>query len=50
MRKMLSLGMGLVFLALVALLCTANPVWGQEVTATITGTVTDPTGAAVAGA
>src|SRR6266852_1001362 len=50
MRKMQSLGMGLVFMALVALLCTANPAWGQEVTATITGTVSDPSGAAVAGA
>jgi hypothetical protein len=50
MRKMQSLGMGLVFLALVALLCTANPAWGQDVTASITGTVSDPSGAAVAGA
>src|SRR5467141_901496 len=50
MRKMQSLGMGLAFLALVALLCTANPAWGQDVTASITGTVSDPSGAAVAGA
>jgi Carboxypeptidase regulatory-like domain len=50
MRKMQSLGMGLVFLALVALLCTANPAWGQDVTASITGTVSDPSGAAVVGA
>jgi hypothetical protein len=51
MRKMQSLGLGLVFMALVALLlCTANPAWGQEVTASITGTVMDPTGAAVVGA
>jgi hypothetical protein len=51
MRKMQSLGLGLVFLALVALLlCTANPAWGQEVTASITGTVSDPTGAAIVGA
>jgi len=50
MRKMLSLGMGLVFLALVALLCTANPAWGQDVTAAITGTVTDPSGAPIVGA
>jgi len=50
MRKMLSLGMGLVFLALVALLCSANPAWGQDVTAAITGTVTDPSGAPIVGA
>src|SRR6266436_5121192 len=50
MRKMQSLGMGLVFLALAALLCTANPAWGQDVTASITGTVSDPSGAAVVGA
>ncbi len=51
MRKTQSLGLGLVLMALVALLlCTANPAWGQEVTATITGTVSDPSGAAVAGA
>jgi hypothetical protein len=50
MRKMQSLGLGLVVMALVALLCGANAVWGQDVTATITGTVTDPSGAALAGA
>jgi hypothetical protein len=50
MRKMQTLGVGLVFMALVALLCGANAARGQEVTATITGTVTDPTGGAVAGA
>src|SRR5437879_2449537 len=50
MRKMHSLGLGLVFLALVPLLYTANPAWGQEVTASITGTVSDPTGAAIVGA
>jgi len=50
MRKMQSLGLGLIFMALVALLCTASPAWGQEVTASITGTVSDPTGAAIVGA
>ena len=50
MRKLQSMGLGLVCLALVALLCSANPVGGQEVTASITGTVMDPTGAAVVGA
>jgi hypothetical protein len=37
-------------MALVALLCSANPAWGQEVTATITGTVSDPSGAPIVGA
>src|SRR6267143_4184861 len=50
MRKMKSLGLGLVFMALVALLCSANAAWGQDVTASITGTVSDPSGAAVVGA
>src|SRR5260370_36622937 len=47
MRKMQSLGLGLVFMAL---LCTASPAWGQDVTATITGTVSDPSGAPIVGA
>src|SRR6266403_2113880 len=50
MRKIQSLGLGVVFVALVALLCSANPAWGQDVTASITGTVSDPSGAAVVGA
>ena len=50
MRKMKSLGLGLVFMALVALLCSANAAWGQDVTATITGTVSDPSGAPIVGA
>jgi len=50
MRKMQSLGLGLVCLALLALLCTANPGRAQDVTAAITGTVMDPSGGAVAGA
>src|SRR6266567_9129554 len=50
MRKMQSLGMGLAFVALVALLCSASPACGQDVTASITGTVADPSGAAVVGA
>jgi Carboxypeptidase regulatory-like domain/TonB dependent receptor len=49
MRKMRSLGLGFVILTLVALLCSVNPAWGQDVTGTITGTVTDPTGAAIVG-
>ncbi len=50
MRKMQSLGWGLVCLALLTLLCTVSPALAQDVTATITGTVTDPSGAALAGA
>src|SRR5437764_2876362 len=50
MRKMQYLAVGAVVCALVLLLVSANAVWAQEVTATITGTVTDSTGAAVAGA
>ncbi|HEX9222955.1 MAG TPA: carboxypeptidase-like regulatory domain-containing protein, partial [Candidatus Acidoferrales bacterium] len=50
MRKMQSLGLEFVVMTLVALLCNASPAWGQEVTASITGTVMDPSGAAVAGA
>jgi len=42
--------LGLVFVALVALLCGANAAWGQDVTATITGTITDASGAPLAGA
>ncbi len=50
MRKMQSLGLGLVFVTLVALLCSASPAWGQDVTATVTGTVSDPSGAPIVGA
>jgi hypothetical protein len=53
MGKIQSLGLGFVVLtlvALVALLCDANAAWAQDVTAAITGTVTDPSGAALAGA
>ena len=37
-------------LALAPLICRVNAAFAQEVTATITGTVTDPSGAAVVGA
>lgn len=50
MRKMLGCVWGMAICALAALFVSANVAWGQEVTATITGTVTDATGAAVAGA
>src|SRR5258708_6013391 len=38
------------FVVMIALLCGANAAWGQEVSANITGTVTDSSGAAVSGA
>jgi len=50
MRKMYGLGLGMVICALVVLLCSENAAWGQDVTASITGTVTDSSGAALAGA
>src|SRR5215472_14370681 len=50
MKKVQSLAWALCCLALVVLLCGANATFAQEVTATISGTVTDPSGAAVAGA
>jgi hypothetical protein len=41
---------GFVVLLLVVVLGTLTAAWGQEVTASITGTITDPSGAAVPGA
>ena len=50
MKKLQSVALALCCLTLVELLCGANAAFAQEVTATITGTVTDPSGAAVVGA
>lgn len=50
MKKLQSWGLGLVHFALVALLFGAHAARGQDVTATITGTVTDPAGAPIVGA
>lgn len=50
MKKLQSAGLSLLCVALLALLCGANAAWAQDVTATITGTVTDPSGAPIAGA
>lgn len=50
MRKKQSRGWVLVCIGVVGLLFSTNPAWAQDVTATITGTVTDPSGAALAGA
>jgi hypothetical protein len=50
MKKLYSLGFALVCITLLAVLIGANVAMGQDVTATITGTVMDPSGAAVVGA
>ena len=42
--------MGYALLVAVVLLAAGTNVWGQDVTASITGTVTDPSGAPIAGA
>src|SRR5437899_2360153 len=48
--KLLLLALVLVYLTPALLLCGAGSAFAQEVTASITGTVTDPSGAAVGGA
>jgi hypothetical protein len=50
MKKLQSVALAVCCLALVFVLFGATATFAQEVTATITGTVTDPSGAAVAGA
>jgi hypothetical protein len=50
MRKLQSLGLSILCVTLLALLCGANAAWAQDVTATITGTITDPSGATIVGA
>jgi hypothetical protein len=50
MNRKQSVALVFVCLTLAVLICGANAAFAQEVTATITGTVTDPSGAAVAGA
>jgi len=50
MSKMQRFVLGIAIGALVTLLCSANAARGQDVTAAITGTVSDPSGAAIAGA
>jgi hypothetical protein len=50
MKKLQSVALAVFCLALVLLICGANTAFAQEVTASITGTVTDQSGAAVAGA
>src|SRR5437879_10666925 len=48
--KLLLLALVLVYLAPALLLCAAGSAFAHEVTASITGTVSDPSGAAVGGA
>jgi Carboxypeptidase regulatory-like domain len=50
MKKLQSLGLVILCMTLLALLCGAHAAWAQDVTASIAGTVTDPSGAAVLGA
>jgi hypothetical protein len=50
MKKLYSVGFALVCITLLAVLMGTNAAMGQDVTATITGTVMDPSGAAVVGA
>jgi hypothetical protein len=50
MKKLQSLGLVILCMTLLVLLCGAHATWAQDVTASIYGTVTDPTGAAIAGA
>ena len=50
MKKLQSLVVAVFCLSLVLLICGANAAFAQEVTATVTGTITDQSGAAVAGA
>jgi hypothetical protein len=50
MKKLQSVGFALMVVILIGLLCSANGTWGQGVTAAITGTVTDPSGAPIVGA
>jgi hypothetical protein len=50
MKKVQSLGLVILCMTLLALLCGAHAAWAQDVTASIYGTVSDATGAAVAGA
>jgi hypothetical protein len=50
MKKMQSVALALCCLTLVVLICGASPGFAQNVTASITGTITDPSGAPIAGA
>jgi hypothetical protein len=47
MKKIQSVALALCCLTLVVLICGASPGFAQEVTASITGTITDPSGGAI---
>jgi len=50
MKKLQSVGLSILCVTLFALFCAVNTAWAQDVTASIYGTVTDPSGAAIVGA
>lgn len=50
MKKIQSVALALCCLTLVVLICGASPGFAQEVTASITGTIIDPSGGAIVGA
>ncbi|HKM79652.1 MAG TPA: TonB-dependent receptor [Candidatus Acidoferrum sp.] len=50
MKEMKSVALALCCLTLLLLICGASPGFAQEVTASITGTITDPSGAPILGA
>jgi hypothetical protein len=50
MKNNKSVGIAVVLMMLLALTCGAHLAWGQEVTAAVTGRVTDPSGGPIAGA
>jgi hypothetical protein len=50
MKKLQSMAVAVFCLTLVLLICGANAAFAQEVTATVTGTITDQSGAAIASA
>lgn len=50
MKKLQSVGLAVLSVTLLVLLCGAHAAWAQDVTATITGTITDPSDAPIADA
>ena len=50
MKNSKLVGIAIAVMLVLALTCGAHFAWGQEVTATVTGIVTDPSGAPIAGA
>src|SRR4029077_16633576 len=50
MKKLQFVGLSILCVTLFVLVCGASTAWAQDVTATITGTITDPSGAPLVGA